>query len=275
MSEALFIVQGYQSVLNALDLLSIHLKQDLADIRFWVVEQESSTSAQDKTIEALSLLTPAASSPQQTYACPGAIGGNQKTIHLVHEVNAAKDQFKTLAKQYLAQLENKDTQLIRQILKHAGFSAVKLRQVYRHIRWIDYHPRRISFTKVKHNSHQIITPLEAQKRLHKKGQGPHIAFQQSKLKTILSHELLVIHRDVQPIWAANLSTFKNEVGQSQHQKLVTSIPLVYRYDDTLPLPQIGLSTPHPNKKSTVRADKQIEDHPFISSLSGYRYKKDL
>tara|TARA_B100000678_G_C18226340_1_gene509004 strand:- start:2937 stop:3758 length:822 start_codon:yes stop_codon:yes gene_type:complete len=206
-----------------------------------------------------------------TLSCPGALAGTVETLQLVVDINAAKDDFKTFATKYLKDHQLTNTKLIRQLLKQAGFPGIRLRQVYRHIRTLSFHPKRISFTQTHHNTYRIISKEEALLRLQKVGSGPNIDWQKAKLASI-SDEKLVIRHDIKPLWAVNASTFKFDTGRSQYLKLLTRLPVVYLHDETQPLSLVGFSRPYQRHQKKPRSDKRIESTPFLPSIFAYRYK---
>jgi hypothetical protein len=273
MATCKLIIEHYQIILSTLEKLASHIKQDLNTYPSWIKEEDKIISDFDKLINAFCYFLPGGPTPQHTFACPGAFAGNEQTILLVDTVNQAKQQFREVANSYLANQKITDTLVVRQLLARAGYPGIKLRQVYRHIRYINFHPRRISFTRVRHNSHRIIDKQEALERVTKAGQGLHISVQQDQLRALDHDAFLVIHRDVQPIWACNISTFKNDDGKSSFLKILTSIPLLYLHDSTQPLPMIAFSKPITRHQLGPRCDKKIEEQVFLPSISAYRYKK--
>lgn len=268
------LLSNFKILLTQLSHLTAHLQHDIPANRYWQSEESESQlgSAKDNLILVINNLDTVNGSAQETFACLGAIGGTPLTLELVTLCNNAKDEFKNTAIQYMESCKTTDTKIIRQCLQQAGYPQTKLKHVYRHIRSIDFHPRRIAFTKVKHNSHRIITQKTAADMLFSLDGGTHIAIQQALLNQLPPHEKLVIHRDVKPVWAANISTFKNEENVSNHQRLLTSLPIIYCFNPELPPTLLELTKPHANKKSKVRSDKKIEENPFLSSISAYRYK---
>lgn len=274
MAESLVIVEAFEAVEQALNQLCLHVHDELREFPLWIDNGAGALTAnRDKVIYALKHFQPTLGlAPQETYACVGAVGGTRETLHLVERVNHAKTQFKQHVDQYLKETGGRDTALIREILAHHGYPAIKLKQVYRQIRTIPYHPRRIAFSQGRHNSHKIITKRQAEQLLQEIGQGLHIEIQLAKLSLLGSQEKLAIHRDVQACWLANVATFKNEEGHSITEKVQTSLPLFYCHDLQLPEPHVLFSQRSTRHKALPRADKRIEDEPFLSSLSAYRYK---
>lgn len=271
MSENSLVVEHFLAILGCLKQLAEHIHSDLIAYPTWINEEGSLVDNKGLFIAAIAHFLPSGVSPQQTYACPGALAANPKTLELVKTLNKAKDIFKQTVNQRLEHQEHKDTSIIRNILANAGYPGIKLKQVYRHLRYIDFHPRRISFTKTKHNSHRVISKTEALERLKNLGQGLHLDLQKEQLNTLAAQKL-VIHRDVQPIWAVNVATFKNALGLSRSIKITTSLPLVYLQQDNKPEPIVEFSKPYTRHQQQPRADKQIEEKPFLPSLSAYRYK---
>ncbi|STX51486.1 DNA replication terminus site-binding protein (Ter protein) [Legionella busanensis] len=274
--SAITIIDCFNALLKSLDEFQTHVYTQLKNNPVWIndpANKELLISDYSLFIAALTDFYPGdLETPQHTKSFQGALGGNLTTLHLVSLVNQSKDQLKLVINEYLSELQTKDTQVVHTLLKNAGFPRLKLKQVYRHIPCIDYHPRRIAFTQVKHNSHIIITKKELAARLNKIGKGRHIDVQQQKLQ-YLDDDKLAIHRDTQSLWAANIATFKNEEGLSITRKLMTSMPIIYLQQDDLPLPDVNFSRRQKRDLTTVRYDKKIEDEVFLPSAAAYRYKK--
>ncbi|WP_131783369.1 hypothetical protein [Legionella gresilensis] len=274
--SAIDIVDCFNALLKSLEEFQIHVYTQLENRPVWINDpsnKERLISDYNHFIAALTDFYPGdLETPQHTKSFQGALGGNLTTLQLVILINKSKDQLKSVINEYLSELQTKDTQVIHTLLKNAGFPRLKLKQVYRHIPCIDYHPRRIAFTQVKHNSHIVISKKELAARLNKIGKGRHIDVQQQKLQ-FLDDDKLAIHRDTSSLWAANIATFKNEEGLSVTRKLMTSMPIIYLQQDDLPLPEVNFSRRQKRALSTVRHDKKIEDEVFLPSAAAYRYKK--
>ncbi|MGQ3887489.1 DNA replication terminus site-binding protein [Legionella sp. CNM-1927-20] len=273
--SAIDIIDCFNALLKNLEEFKIHVYQELKNNPVWINDpsnKEILISDYNHFIAALTDFYPGdLETPQHTKSFQGALGGNLTTLQLVNSVNKSKDQLKAVINEYLNEIKTKDTQVIHTLLKNARFPRLKLKQVYRHIPCIDYHPRRITFTQVKHNSHKVISKKELAARLDKIGKGRHIDVQQQKLQ-YLDDDKLAIHRDTQSLSAVNIATFKNEEGLSFTRKLMTSMPIVYLQQDNLPLPEVGYSRRQKRSLSTVRSDKKIEDEVFLPSAAAYRYK---
>ncbi|MCE3043788.1 hypothetical protein [Legionella sp. 16cNR16C] len=89
--------------------------------------------------------------PQATSAYQGALGGPPITLQLAEAFNAAKDRFHANCKSYMNEQKQRETLIIHMILRNAGFPPVKLKQVYRHIPILNFHPRLISYCRLCHN----------------------------------------------------------------------------------------------------------------------------
>ncbi|WP_419418395.1 hypothetical protein ACNVED_07460 [Legionella sp. D16C41] len=269
------IIASYNTLLKNLDELKNHLDTELQVNPVWIndpANKEILIADYNYFFAALTDFYPGdLETPQHTKSFQGALGGSTRTLQLVEVINKSKDQLKAVINNYLQEINMKDTQVIHTIFKNAGFSRLKLKQVYRHIPCIDYHPRRITFTQVKHNSHIVISKKELAARLNKIGKGRHIDVQQQMLQ-YLDDEKLAIHRDTQFLWAANIATFKNEEGLSSTKKLMTSMPIVYLHQTDLPEPLVNFSRRQKRSLLTVRSDKKIEDEVFLPSAAAYRYK---
>lgn len=265
------LINAYEQVTSALDTLCLHLQQDLANLPVWVAEGQTFHTNRKLLLHALKHVGPTPSlTPQETYACPGAVACIPETIELIQTLNIAKDAFKAA----IATIKNNTTQdlskTIRCVLAQAGYTAIKLKQVYRHIPYIAYHPRRIAWSKGKHGLNKTISLNEAERLLLKAGQGKHIDVQLAKLATLDDKTRLVIHRDIKPCWVVNIATFK-EGTQSRFEDIKTSLPLFYLHDAECAPPVVGFSTPN-ERTVVVRTDKTLEEKPFLPSIHAFRYK---
>lgn len=268
------VVGAFEKVISALNALCLHVHDELHGFPVWVDKGDLSlVPDRDKVIYVLKHLSPMEGlSPQETFACVGAVGGNSVTLALVAAVNQAKDDFREVVNRFLSGDENRETAIIRRLLALNGYPGIRLKQVFRHIRSVEYHPRRISFVKGRHNSHRIITAKQAEQKLNAVGQGMHIDIQLAKLSLLEPHARLVIHRDVQSHWLANVSTFKNDSGRSKTVKVPTSLPLFYLHESRQPTPVVTFARKYERIKAQSRADKQIEENVFLPSIQAFRYK---
>lgn len=272
------IITAFEAVEKCLNALCLHIHDALQDYPLHVDKgNKELVSEPDLVIYALKHLKPTPGlSPQQTFACMGAVGCTVDTLTLIDTVNAAKDSFRRIIDTYLKQLSptQRDTAIIRDILARHGHPSIKLKQVYRHIKYLNYHPRKISFTQVAHSTHKPVTRPMAEKLLHEVGEGKHIEVQLAKISLLSPHDKLIIRRDIHDCWLINVATYKNNEGRSTFSKIWTSLPLFYVLDEQLPLPQIGFSKIYDKHKKGPRADKMLEDKPFLTSISAYRYKRN-
>jgi hypothetical protein len=276
-SAATDIVAAFTNIEDALNQLCLHLHDDLAAYPVWVANGRGElVNDRDRIIYAWKHFKPVqGTKPQNTFACPGAVSGTLNTLKLVQIVNEAKDNLRVLVDAYMRHLDIQDTSIVRQLLASHGYPAIKLLQVYRHIKTITYHPRRIAFTQTRHNAHESITLQQARQRLSEVGYGLHIDIQQTKLNLLSIPAKLAIHRELGPFWAVNVATFKDENGRSTTKKTMSSIPIVYIHNNSLPAPQVTFSKKRTQHKLEPRCDKQIEDQPFLPSIQAYRYKKGV
>jgi len=271
------IVAAFERIDNTLTTLCLHIHDDLRAYPVWVDNGANELiSDRDKIIYALKHLQfSAVLKPQQTFACVGAVGATPDTFQCIAQVNQAKDAFKHAVKAYLAFMGHHDTAYIRQLLSEGGYPRMALKQVYRHIKLLPFHPRRISFTQAEHSSNRAITRQQAESLLLAAGQGVHIDIQLAKASLLAKNEKLVIRREIHDCWTANVATFKNEQGRCAFDKIITSLPLFYLHDSHAKLPMVVFSKTHKKRKRVARADKKSESTVFISSLSAYRYKKEV
>lgn len=264
------IVQAYDNLMDHLNALCRHIYDELVDYPVWIMQDGKLVNDRDRVIYALKHFSPTPGlAPQETWACPGAVGCNNKTIELINAVNQAKDDLKAQAKAYHDAFKPNPTKPIREILSLNGYGYTKLKQVYRHIRYIDYHPDRIAWTKGKAYSHVVITPDQARKMLMEAGQGEHIDIQLAKLGMLEPHEKLVKRRAMKPYWVVNIT--QRDQDKTNHQKISTSLPLFYLHNHQDETPTVCLSDKSKDNRQ-ARADKQIADESFLPSISVFRYK---
>ncbi|MGB8286214.1 MAG: hypothetical protein WCB98_03130 [Candidatus Aquirickettsiella gammari] len=266
------LICQFESLLGLLEQLNSHIRFDLAEFPLWIDDgADGFAPNRDKVIYALGNFGPSeALSPQETFKCPGVVAGTLETLDLIGEVNAAKDAFKALLAA-CHQVMNQDIcQWVRDTLKYAGYPAIKLKQVLRHIPFIRYHPRRVAWTKGKHTASKLLSRQDSEQMLIKAGQGLHIDLQRIKLKGLDAQVKLVKHRQIKPGWVVNIGSFKQN-KRSQYEDIRTALPLFYLHQPQLPAPIVCFGQQRA-KKRKLRADKQIESLPFLPSISVYRYK---
>lgn len=265
------IIQHYSYFLTVLQQFVDHIHNDLQAFPIWIADKQQLSHNRAKLLAAVSLLSHSGDSGQETFSCPGLFGGNEQTILLQKKLNDAKDAFQQIVQHFLKQESLMVTTVVRDILAKAGFPHVKLRQVYRHIKQIPFHPRRVSFGFAKSSSHRIISAIEAERLLYKVGKGANIDIQLKKVYELSDSDSLVIVRQIKPVWVANAATFKNEDGLSHTLKIRTSLPLVYYQDMSRPKPDVQFAKV--SLKRGERSDRQLEEEPFLPSISAYRYKQ--
>lgn len=269
MASAFEIVEKFQELLEKGRAAVHHITHDLTHLPAWI-NDEAGNFIHDKQRLADALLNffrQTEATPQHTMSYQGALGGTLETFSYIQAYNEAKDSLKQSIKNYLANIQYRDTDVIRKILANAGYPGIKLKQVYRHVMCIKTHPRRISFSRIKHNSHRKVSKSEALAMLHSVGEGLHIDVQERKLNQWQGE--LVICRETPAIWVANISSFKDESNRSSVNKMITALPIVYLHNEEKPSPLIIYGKE--SKKRKPRSDKLIEDTVFLPSIHAYRY----
>lgn len=265
----------FESCVKSINALCEHINNELIHFPLWVDNGTGQFIAdREKVIYVLKHISPKEGlTPQETFDCPGVVAGTAKTIKLIEVVNSAKDAFKAEVQNYKHLFKANPTKPVRQILATAGFGGVKLLQVYRHIPYINLHPRRISWVKSVNSSRSIISHAKAREKLINAGRGEHIEIQLSKLSLLHSQEKLAIYRELGYFWGVNIATFKNENNKSNNYRIrQVSLPVFYIHDNTKPEPEVYFSEKSNRTSSRSRVDKVIEDTPFLKSIRAYRYK---
>ena len=274
MSETTFskkILTSFNFMHVTLNKLCLHIYDELC-LPLWIDNGSGAlVEDRDRIIYALKhMVYDPHLTAQETFGCPGAIASTIETISLIQAVNKAKDAFKSVIHGIRQEFGSTSSKLIRDVLAQDGHGVVKLKEVYRHLHYIPFHPRRIGWTKARNGANVVISYQEALQRLLKGGEGHHVNVQLAKLSLLNKSDKLVIHRDIRPYWVANVAHFKTSLGTS-YEKIRTSLPLFYIHDSNLPMPNVSLS--HGKLRTTVRSDKLIEKEPFLSMISAYRYIK--
>ena len=262
----------FEELLNLISKLNRHIQIDLTGLPLWVDNgADSFESNRSKVMLALVNFSPTPDlSAQETFKCPGVVASTLTTLGLIGEVNTAKNAFKTLVRLCHQEMKQDVSKLVRDTLAHAGYPGIKLKQVFRHIAFITYHPRRISWTKGKHTTSKLLSKKTSEKMLKKAGQGEHIEIQRVKLNNLDHKTKLVQHRCIKPIWVVNIASFK-ENKRSKYEDIRTALPLFYLHDQQLTGPIVGFGKLKVQNRKT-RSDKKIESIPFLPSISVYRYK---
>jgi hypothetical protein len=265
------IISSFELLLKALDKLCEHVLNDLQQYPVWIDNgQGQFIHRRKQAVYAIKHISPCINlSPTETFVCPGVMGATVKTFALIDKLNKSKDDFKQTVLKYKDICKRNTTRPVREILAIAGYGGVKLMQVYRHITYVDFHPRRIAWSKSKNATYNRISITAARKMLLKAGQGKHIDIQLSKLGLLKPHQKLVIFRQTRDYWGVNIATFKNQYGHSKNYRLRDeSLPLFYLHDKKLSEPIVCYS----NKiKSNIRSDKKVEKNVFLKSIKAYRY----
>ena len=267
------ILSAFGNIESALHELGQHICSALAELPVWIYEGKGFDSNRTKAIAALNKFTPTPGlSPKETFQCPGVIAGTTDTFKMIQSVNAAKDAFLTIIKQYRQKTHPDPTKAIRDVLLQHGCGTIKLKMLCRHIKCIPHHPQRIAWSLGKHSTNITLSVTALQERLHSTGTGKHIDIQLSKL-TNLKPDALIRHVETKPLWVANFCIKK--AGQADLRGLLrTSLPIFYLHDPKLPTPIVVLGNKK-ERKAKHRSDKQLEDQPFLPSVKAYRKKQSL
>ena len=268
-------VSCFTALLQALDSFNAHIQTELNKLPLWVDNgAEVFVRNRDKVIFALANFSPTQGlSPQETFKCPGVVAGTAQTLMLIDRLNQSKSSFKELVRVCQQSTQQDITKFVRDTLAHAGYPGIKLKQVFRHINYINYHPRRIAWTKGKHTTSKQLSKHASEKLLDKAGQGLHIEIQKVKLNGLHAETKLIKHRAIKPGWVVNIGSFK-ENNCSAYEDIRTALPLFYLHDQQLPNPIVCFSKLRA-KNRKIRIDKQIESVAFLPSISVYRYKKEV
>lgn len=269
------IISSFEVFLKALDKLCNHIQNDLQQYPVWIDNGKGQfIHSRKKAVSVIKHISPRMNLlPTETFVCPGAIGGTIKTFGLIDNLNKVKDEFKQTVLKYNDICKRNTTRPIREILARAGYGCVKLMQVYRHITYVDFHPRRIAWSKSKNASYKKISINQAKDMLLKAGKGKHIDIQLSKLGLLKPRQKLIIFRQTRDYWGVNIATFKDTNTRSINYRLRDeSLPLFYLYDKKLPEPIVCFSN---RGRIHNRTDKKIDNIPFLKSIKAYRYKTCL
>lgn len=266
------IIQAFEKVVIELKRLCLHLYDDLMGLPIWIANTGNQFENNRKGVFCLENFNPTSGlTSKETFSCPGVIAGTSETLKRLEVVHQSKDALKKVIADCKSALGNRAHRFVHDILARAGYPAIKLKQVYRHIYSINYHPDRIAWCKGKSSSHKVITQEEAKTLLAEAGQGSHIDIQIDKLKTLKPGEKLVIRRPVRANWVVNV-TATSEMG-ALHEDFRTSLPLIYLQDANKPPPIVCFSTLSNRDETSIRSDRKIELTPFLPSIKAYCYFK--
>lgn len=268
-------VSCFTTLLQTINICNAHIQNELGELPLWVDNgNEVFVRHRNKVTFALANFSPTPGlSPQETFKCPGVVAGTPQTLALIDKVNQSKTMFKELVRVCQQSTDQDMTKFIRDSLAHAGYPGVKLKQVFRHISYIAYHPRRVAWTKGKHTTSKQLSRQASEKLLDKAGQGLHIEIQKAKLSGLPHQTKLIKHRAIKPSWVVNIGAFK-ENNCSAYEDIRTALPLFYLHDQKLPNPIVCFAKPREQKRK-MRMDKKIESVAFLPSISVYRYKKEV
>lgn len=248
------ILQCHQSLKEAIDALCLYVCDHLTDLPIWIADHHTFTQSRYKLCQALTCFAPQQALPHNaTPTFPGAAGCDLDTLTLIDTVNAAKDALKEAVMAY-KQADCYDQQLpANKIIAKAGHGFVRLKQLYRHIHYLSWHPRRIAWSKARDGSNVRISLAEAQKRLLR-FKGENIDIQLKALGKI-NDKVLVAYRPIRPYSLVNVAPFKDEPHDLS--SIRTSLPVFYLHDHTKPLPDVVFSNKANRDPTQHRSDRRI------------------
>jgi|GEM_PF-916626 len=274
------VVSSFKEIIESLNKLCLHVLDDLQALPLWVLDGEKSWfQDRDKLCYILKHMEHRPEiSPQETYVCPAIVAATEETFTYIEAVNTAKLAFKGAVAAYLKFLNTPKTKVVRKLLDQAGYGAVKLKQVYRTIPYIDFHPKKVTWAKSRKGSYVKISSSEAKELLLKKGQEEAIDIQLNKLSLLSPKEYLVVFHPIKPCWGVNITKFAEGTQPVTFKRFrEIGMPLFYLHGEDLEAPevQIKYGSPPTAVETGVekhRSDKVLEDKPFLHSIHAYRYK---
>lgn len=207
-------------------------------------------------------------SATHTAAYHGVVGGTALLVQQVQAFNAAKAAFAAALRAYKDAHQLQRTVRVHQVLQEAGFAPVHLNVVTREVHLLDFVPRWVHYSRVRHNARQKITKAQARARLEMLTPGPEIDTQIDRLR--FADNNLVIHREMDA-WVVNAVGFAEGGQPAPRVRRFTSLPLVYLHEEGQPHPEVAYSVPRKARKP--RADKRTEEDVFLSSVHAYRYTR--
>jgi len=265
------LITCFNKLYASLRLLCLHVYEQLESYPLWVLEEGGFKHHRDRVIYALKLLTQKIDvGKQETWSCPGVVACNKETALLIQNVNQLKIQFKKLVQDLKKQHHTQDTKIVRDLLATKGHSGLKLKHVYRQIKYIPHQPCRVAWSKGKAYTSVILSKEQAYHALLKAGEGINIDIQLMKLDLLNPNEKLVKRIPIKSPWIANITHRTN--GNTYYQKIVTSLPIFYLDQNKDKLPIICCAKSN-HRRSTRRSDQKIEEKPFLESIHAYRYKR--
>lgn len=264
--EVLIIVKSFEKFFQSLNKLVEHIET----LNLPFVIQKGDRFVRDKHLLFYALKHMSSEqdlSTIQTYARPGAVAGNLKTLALVEKLNQSKDTFKAVVQDYNKRHRLVHSDQVREILLKAGYGVIRLNEVYRHFLAINFHPQYISWCKGKRYSSKHITAEEARQKLLNLGESKGITLQLNKLNHLRKKEQFVIRRESPPCWFANVK-IPGLKGKGSIECYRSSLPIFYLQDNYLPEPAVVFS--QPKSQVTERRDKLTLGKPFLPSIHAYR-----
>lgn len=225
---------------------------------------------------------------RETRSCYGLVMANEAIIALAHDINRAKDTFRSRVQEIQktdkdlwlsnkAQLNTRHTTLRNQ-LYYTGLGRVHLKQLYRHIPILPHRPEKIGFTWYSNGrSIKKLTVAQAETKLLAMGEDKnHIQQQLQKLNTLPEHEVLAQIQTQVPVVRANL-VYKliNEKGHSEtiRKAMNVSLPILVPEESSPLLPKYNQIEEQPPVARTriARNDFKICEEVFLPSLRVHRY----
>ncbi len=271
------ITSHFNEYLVELNTLCGHIQKQLTSFPASIsLDEKNFLNDPQYIIQSIKSLSPDPSlKAQETPSFPGAMACNSETIELINQLNKRKDLLRAQFEQHKRKSSANPTKHIRDILKKEGYGAINLKQAYRHIYYVNYHPERIAWVKSKSLSNVVLSHKEAETMLLKAGVGKNIEIQLNKLKGLSSSEKIIKQRKIKARLQVNVS-HRNCEDKFETQCIHTTLPLFYLFDETKLPPVVCFSKPISNKESrAVRSDKKLEEKPFLPSISAYLYQKGL
>jgi hypothetical protein len=276
------LINAFDNIRQKLQQLSDHILVELTPFPIWLgVEGEfiqndipgETMTVREKAARALSYFKyEPGQSAQETFSCPAVIAATMDTLLLIEAVNQAKDDFKAVVMEIKKIVGRAMSRSIQDSLAQHGQGVVKLRQVYRHLHYVNYHPVRIAWTKGRNCSNKILTTAQAKEKLLALGlkEGGGVAVELTKLGELSESEPLIQHYPVKPHWQVNISRV-NEDGYSVTQNIKNSLPFFYVHQEKREMPLVEYADKRPRR--VIRANKLIAEEPYLRLIHAYSYRQ--
>lgn len=227
--------------------------------------------------------------PRETVILPGLVAAGDSTRRLAHALNAARKQLKdalSAMDRIQVRMTNPVTGRIRKerlgdlVLRDAGLARLHRIQVYRDVHVLERRPDNVSFVwartrRVKRLSLQAVRE-RLMGMLDNPPQAELVREDLARLESLSRNEVLAFVEPMPCHARVNLAWRRPGETQGFDRAMRSApIPLLYPAAAEDELPSLKPLDPqrYALRQRAKRRDLKIEDQPFLSTLSVYRYRE--